>query len=128
LIEIQNYLNSKSYELNLILEALYHALEIVKIDINMAIINSWVFIPVLGGYPTWVRVVANPEKSSRNEINEIITAIENLLTSLSFTSAFDINSTKNIDERDNDKNDYTVIPSRVLQEEKKWKKCCFELC
>mmetsp|Transcript_20296 Transcript_20296/g.19604 ORF Transcript_20296/g.19604 Transcript_20296/m.19604 type:complete len:295 (+) Transcript_20296:233-1117(+) len=128
LIEIQNYLHSKSYELNLILEALYHALEIVKIDIDMAIINSRVFIPVLGGYPTWVRVVANSEISSRNEINEIINSIEKLLISLSFTSTFDVNDETNI-ENDKDKNDYTVIPSRVLREEKKRKEnCCFELC
>lgn len=136
LIDIQNYLHSKSYELNLVLEALHQALEIVKVDINMAIINSRVFLPVLGGYPTWVRMAANSEISSQNEIKEICNSIETLLTSLSFTSTFDGNDMKNKnninetnDYNSNDKNDYTVIPNSALKEEKKRKtKCCFELC
>jgi hypothetical protein len=73
-------------------------------------------------------VVANSEISSLNEINETINSIEKLLISLSFSSTFDVNKT-NSDENDKDKNDYTVIPSRVLREENKRKEnCCFELC
>lgn len=121
--DIQNFLYSKSYELNLILEALNQALEIVRCDINVATVKSKVFLPVVGGYPTWVRIAANSELCPKNEIQEMLGVVDSLLSSLSFKASFDISN----------KNDYVVIPSvavRAVEEErrKKKKKCCFELC
>ena len=80
--DIRNFLMGKketnSYA-SLIFEGLYLAVNLAKSDQN--------FLPVVSGYPTWVRVASNSLRDN-DEFNEILGSAEVFLISVNFVSSF----------------------------------------
>jgi hypothetical protein len=92
--DIQGFLRSNSNpdsDVGRILEALHIAKEIAKIGTLISPENP-TFLPVVAGYPTWVRLCSQSTCTSK-EKNTILSEVELLLTNLrpAFLSSIDIN-------------------------------------